>query len=90
MCPQPNSDRRDEVDLSDDPLEELSPTTPEFEEMLQERRELIRAIGCWRASNEGEAPDRVAELTALPAELEEEIQSKYESTQPKSSSKKGE
>ena len=76
--------------MNDDLLEELASATPEFEEILNERRELNLALEHWRASGSDEAPYRVAEFTLLLAELEEEIRkirSKHESFQPAMQSK---
>ena len=59
--------------MNDKPLEELAPAIPEFQELLRERRELIRAISYWEISDKVEAPIRVAEFSTLLAELEDEI-----------------
>lgn len=61
--------------MSDKTLEQLVQSNPEFEELLREREELIRAISYWQESDRVEAPDRVAEFTDLLKELEDEIQS---------------
>ena len=59
--------------MNDKALEELDPANPELQELLRERRELIRAINYWETSDRVEAPIRVAEFSTLLAELEDEI-----------------